>query len=321
MPMTTTRRRFLAICATLAIPCSGIAAQRKIWTGVALGAEASITLDHPNAAEAEAALAACLAELHRLEAIFSLYDPASALSRLNRAGLLVSAPAELVALLERAAAISALSGGAFDATVQPLWALHAASFRDTGKAPPAERLTAALARVDWRGVRLEHRKVTLAPGMAVTLNGIAQGAITDRIAALLTARGFRHVLVDLGEARALGPRGDGGAWRLGLPDPKAPDTFLTVLDLSHGAVATSGGYGQVFDAASGLNHILDPRTGLSPAHWASVTVLADDATTADALSTALSVAPPDHAAALLVKAGGKRAILVAHSGRVRTIEA
>lgn len=315
------RRRFLAICAAapaaIALPRAALA--RRVWTGIALGAEASIQLDHPDAAEADAALAACTAELRRLEAVFSLYDPQSALSRLNRDGRLAAAPVELVALLERAFAFSALSGGAFDVTVQPLWALHAARFRATGRPPSDQELAAALARVNWRGINLDNGNVRLAPGTEVTLNGIAQGFITDRVAELLKARGFRHVLVDLGEARALGPRGDGKGWRIALPDPKAPETTLTMLTVAEGAVATSGGYGQTFGA--GITHLLDPRTGRSPAHWASVTVQAPDATTADALSTTMSIAPPDSAAAILTQGGGTRAILVAPSGRMRTIAA
>lgn len=321
------RRRFLSIFAAApfagAIP--GFAAPamaRRVWTGVAMGAQASITLDHPSEPLAAEALAACQAELRRLEAIFSLYAAGSAILRLNGEGRLEAAPGELVELLGRATQFSRLSDGAFDATVQPVWALHRDTIRATGKPPSADRLHATLPLVDWRRVELRGDAVHLAqPGMAMTLNGIAQGYVTDRVAELLKARGFRNVLVDLGEARALGPRGDGGPWRIGIPSPAGDGTWLSVVELSGGAVATSGGHGHVLDPTTGLNHILDPRSGWSPAHWASVTVVADDATTADGLSTTLSVAHPDHASAILRRAGGRCAILAAPSGRVRTIEA
>lgn len=321
-----TRRRFLSILAAApaagAFPAfAGAPPARHGWTGLALGVQASITIDDSTPQLAAEALVACQAELRRLEGIFSLYQPQSALVRLNDRGTLDAAPAELLDLLARAAEFSRFSDGAFDATIQPVWALHR-DVRITGNPPSPDRLREALALVDWQRVRLHGNTVSLArPGMAVTLNGIAQGYITDRVADVLRARGFRNVLIDLGEARALGPRGDGEAWRIGIPAPGGGNDWLSVLKLSGGAVATSGGYGHVFDPATGLNHILDPRSGLSPAHWASVTVVADTATIADALSTALTIVPPDHSAAVLRRGGGSRAILVAPSGRVRMIDA
>jgi FAD:protein FMN transferase len=129
----------------------------------------------------------------------------------------------------------------------------------------------------------------LQPGMALTLNGIAQGYITDRVGDLLRARGFQNVLVNMGEELALGPKQQGHPWRVGLADPRAPDRTIRELPLLSGAVATSGGYGFHFDPPGRFSHILDPRTGACARRWASVTVLTSRATRADALSTALSV--------------------------------
>lgn len=109
-------------------------------------------------------------------------------------------------LLARAVAIAELTGGAFDPTVQPLWALYARHFGTAGAdpaGPPAAALEPALALVGHRHLRVSPDRIALARrGMALTLNGIAQGYITDRVAALLRAGGIAHTLVDLGEARA-----------------------------------------------------------------------------------------------------------------------
>jgi len=135
--------------------------------------------------------------------------------------------------------------------------------------------------------------------MAVTLNGIAQGYITDRVGAVLRRRGFRHVLVNMGEQLALGPKWDGKAWRVGIANPAEPAAALTELPLECGAMATSGGYGYWFDAAHRFSHILDAKNGQARARWSSVTVVADSATLADGLSTALCVAPAERASMLL----------------------
>ena len=144
--------------------------------------------------------------------------------------------------------------------------------------------------------------------MAMTLNGIAQGYITDRIGDLLRERGFQHVLVDMGEQLALGPKWDGEAWRVGIADPAEPGKALLELPVRHGAIATSGGYGYHFDGAGHFAHILDAGTGAPARRWASVTVLADRAATADGLSTALSVVPAERARVLL--SNGARAFLI-----------
>lgn len=296
-----TRRRVLTILAAaaaggLTAPPAGLAASRGIgdhhWEGTALGADARISLQGFPVAEARALLAFCQAEMARLEAVFSLHDPASALSRLNREGRLDAAPAEMLELIGISRRIHALSGGAFDPSVQPLWDLYAAHFRDrtAGSAgPSAAAIEAARARVGFGRVAVAGRSIALAPGMSLTLNGIAQGYITDRVADILRAAGARHVLVDLGEFRALGPKLDGHPWRIGLRDAVRPLHLADAVPLSGRALATSGGYGTPFDASGRHHHLFDPRTGRSAGRHLSASVVAPAATEADALSTAFYV--------------------------------
>src|SRR6476646_4791290 len=95
----------------------------RIWRGVALGADAMLQLNHPDPDKANRMIEACIAEVSRLERIFSLYCEDSALCRLNREGRLDDPPVELVELLGRSNEFSRLTDGAFDVTVQPLWKL------------------------------------------------------------------------------------------------------------------------------------------------------------------------------------------------------
>jgi thiamine biosynthesis lipoprotein len=273
------RRRFLAItagAAALAAALPGTAAPYR-WRGIALGAPSSITLDHP---EAPRLVAAARAEIARLERIFSLYRTDSALMRLNAAGRLAEPPPELLELLGLCAAIHAATEGMFDPTIQPLWALFATRYAH-GAAPDAASIAVARSRVGWKDVRYSTAEVGFARrGMALSLNGIAQGYIGDRISDLLAAEGLTDALIDTGEVRALGGRPDGTPWRVGLAGAPSP------MPLRDRALATSAPLGTVFDVAGRIGHVFDPRTGRPGGLWESVTVTAPRAAVADALSTA-----------------------------------
>jgi len=298
-------------------------AQPLHWQGTALGAPTSVILHHGgDTARANAALAAALAEVARLEGMFSLFRADSWLSRLNRAGHVVGAPPEFVELLQTALNMAALSHGAFDPSIQPLWTLYYDHFVVGGNSQPpaASAVAQARALVGWRGVHLAGNSVTLArPGMGLTLNGMAQGFITDRCSDIFCSYGFSHLLVDMGEPRAVAAKPDGSAWQIGLADPREPNRALLTLSVVDQAVATSGGYGTLLDAAGLHTHLINPHTGRTAPEYESVTVMAPTATQADALSTALAVIPQANVAArlaLLRTQPGCRAICINAAGQV-----
>ncbi len=282
--MPITRRRLIAISAAMALlPAAARAAtgSARLWTGQALGARASIRLDHPDGA---AIAARVMAEIDRLEDILSLYRPESALARLNREGHLAAPPFELLDCLSLAGAVHRASGGRFDPTVQPLWALWAEAAARGGR-PDEKAVGAARAITGWDKVELDAAAITLRPGMALTLNGIGQGYVADRVAALLEAEGLADILIDTGELRALGGKPDGGEWPVRLETGER-------LALRQRALATSAPLGTTFDQAGQDGHILDPATGRpAPAEWRAVSVSAPSAAIADALATAACLMP------------------------------
>lgn len=307
------RRRALRILAAgAALPLvSAAAPSLHEWRGQALGARARLQLVHADAGVARRAVVACLDEIARLEKVFSLFDPASELSRLNREGSLARASHDLRLVLAEANRVSALSGGAFDVTVQPLWRALARHFAaHSGAAPDRHVLDGALARVDFRQLEVDGARVAFRrPGMAATLNGIAQGFITDRLADRLRDMGFEQVLIEAGEIYALTPDDRRTSWPVAIGG-----TGLRV-QLANRAIATSSGPATVFEPSGRHNHLLDPRTGASPGRYASVSVVADSALRADALSTALSLLPLDAARRLLAASGSAEAIIVTTDGR------
>ncbi len=299
------RRRFLRIAAAgggMALVVGGPAAPGpiggapeglRIWRGVALGADASLAIHHSDPATAERMIASCLAEVARLERIFSLYREDSALCRLNRDGCIEAPPLELVELMAQAEEFSQLTAGAFDVTVQPLWVLYARHFSQPEPDPVGPSRAAmlkALSSVGHDAIAIGAQRIVFArPDMAVTLNGIAQGYITDRVVDLLRRSGFDRSLVDMGETRALGERPSGGPWIVGLEDPRSPGHVAERIEITNRAVATSGGYGTQFDSHGRFNHIFDPHTGETSWRHLAVSVVAPTATAADALSTAFTL--------------------------------
>lgn len=299
------RRRVLAISAAVAglaivLPVSLARAATPaktlhVWRGLALGADATLILNDDDPDRARRLIGLMQREIARLEAVFSLYRTDSALARLNAAGRLDAPPLDLVRILELCGQLHRTSGGAFDPSVQPLWALLRAHFEAAPagdeRGPPAAALEAAHAKVGYAQVAWSSERIAFAhPGMALTLNGIAQGYIADRVCDLLRGEGVERALVDLGEARALGEHPAGRPWRAVIPDPTGA-TPAAEISLRQAALATSSPLGTCFDQGARFSHLLDPWSGGSASACHVVSVTAASAADADGLSTAIAVRP------------------------------
>jgi len=325
------RRRFIRISAAAAglalVPigrASRAGASLVAWHGTALGAEATMQIHHPDRDEAQRLIARSLTEVRRLERLFSLYQDDSALVELNRTGVMVSPAPELVELLEISARYAELTRGAFDPTVQPLWELYAKHFLRSGADPtgPSESaVRAVVARVGYRKLLVSGDRIAMPNGTAVTLNGIAQGYITDKVVDLLRAGGIEHSLVDMGETRVIGTRPDGLSWDVGIADPDEPTRIAAMLPLVDRAVATSGAYGFRFDPTGRFNHLFNPATGACACLYGSVTTVADRATAADALSTAFSLMPRDRIQSVMRSVGIQMVYLIDADGTPSRLEA
>jgi thiamine biosynthesis lipoprotein len=324
------RRRFLGISAAAAglglLPLTGPArAEARLveWQGVALGANASIRIHHHDIATAEQALRLVLQDVRRLESVLSLYRPDSALSLLNRQGSLAAPAPELVDLLQASQQYAALTNGAFDPTIQPLWALYSRYFAQrqaTQNGPTAADIAATLQAVGLDRVLVSRDRIVFRrPGMAISLNGIAQGYVTDRVVERLRQHGIAHTLVDMGESRALGHHPDGRPWRAMIADPVEPGQDGLIVPLVDAALATSGSYGFRFDAAGRFHHIFDPHNGHSPQRYRSVSVMMPTAMAADALSTAFTLMAPEAIDGVLRRLGTGRAHLITAKGQAVTL--
>jgi thiamine biosynthesis lipoprotein len=323
------RRRVLSliIAGAAAGPLAGLStgsakAMPLRWEGPVMGADAAMTFLGMSEAEAARLEALALTEIARLEEIFSLYKESSALQRLNREGMQENAPSDLVELLDKARHIHEVTGGAFDPSVQTYWDVLTRHYGKGAEEDPApEALAEAARHTGFARVKIKGASITLPEGMQLTLNGIAQGYITDKVAERLTREGARHVLVNLGEFRPTGPKDDGSDWQIGLADPAVPYRLADSTPLRTRALATSAPYSASFDKDGKRHHLLDPATGQSSARYASLSVKAPDAALADGLSTAFSLMSEEKIARALQHAGAQPigVHLTRRDGTVRTL--
>lgn len=241
----------------------------------------------------EAALETAQAEILRLDALWSTGQPDSEIAQLNQTGQAILSP-DSRTLVARSLDLYRETGGAFDITVYPLMVLWGFPSQDY-HVPTEEELTEALALVgsDQLEFDPETGALTLAPGQAIDLGGIAKGYTSQRVMDLYREAGVTSGMVSLGgNIQCLGTRPDGTPWRIGIQNPwDTEGEMAAVLQVTDQAVITSGGYERYFvDPATGITyqHILDPATGYpADSGLASVSVVTSDGTLGDALSTAL----------------------------------
>lgn len=297
------RRRCLSLLsATGAASLLGNGCQRGVreevtrWRGVLFNSDVDMAVHAMPPAVAEPLIRNCELEMQRLEKLFSLYLPDSPLSRLNRTGRLDNPPPELVDLVRKALLVAERSGGAFDPTIQPYWTWLRETVETTGAIDP-EAQAQFLEKVDFRQVRCGEEELSFGQeGMALTLNGLSQGWITDRATKILRDGGAQHCLVNLGEFYGLGTQPSGRDWIVGLRGVEGEE-----IALRDRALAVSSGAGLYFGTGDRRNHIIDPRTGDCVEARKVVAVTAPEAWLADALSTACSVLEEEKARDLIAQ--------------------
>ena len=283
----------------------GGAGERIRETRRLMGVPWTVSVYAADQATGSRAIAAAFTEISRLERVLSDYQPASELSQLSaRAAepepIVVSD--DLWQVLVRAEEFCRRTDGAFDISVGPLTSLWRQS-RRSGHLPRPDKLAAARAVVgpgalelhaDSQAVRLPRAGSRLDPG------GIGMGYAADCALDVLETHGIEAALIDAsGDVVVSGPPPGARGWRIAVAPLELGGEAETLV-LAHAAVTTSGDAYQAIEIdGTRYSHIVDPRTGLGVPGPAAVTVIAADATTADALATAASVLGPEAAPAVI----------------------
>lgn len=247
---------------------------------------------------AEDALNQAEAEIYRIDALLSTGNPESEISKLNKEKHLAVSE-ETFNLIKRACEMGEDTKGIFDITIYPI--MGAWGFTDGNyRVPDEKELKELLKRVDYSKVVLneEDLSVTLEDDMEIDLGGIAKGYTSDRIEELMKNCGVEHGLINLGgNVQVIGNKPDGSDWKVAVIDPQDQEYYVGIVAVSDKAVITSGGYQRYFEQdGKTYIHIIDTSDGYPAANGLiSATVISDDGTLADALSTSLFVMGPEKA--------------------------
>ena len=239
----------------------------------------------------EEAADAAVDEIERLDALLSIGSDESEVSILNASGTLTVSD-DTAYLITRALEIYESTGGLFDMTISPLMTLWGFPSQEY-YVPTEAEIAALLPFVDSSQVTISGNTVTLGEGQQIDLGGIAKGYASSRIMEIYEEYGITSGMVSLGgNIQVLNVKPDGSNWRIGIQDPDASSgTTIAVLEVAGKAVITSGGYERYFEQdGETYIHILDPRTGYPvTSDLSSVTIVSEDGTLADGLSTALYI--------------------------------
>jgi thiamine biosynthesis lipoprotein len=309
-----------AVPAHAGLPAAVAMAERGQWFSrdeAIMGTAIHVELWSEDSGLAKRAIDAVMAEMHRIDRLMSPYKPESELSRVNReaARTAVSVGAEMFGLIERSLQFSHLSDGAFDITYAGVGHLY--DYRQ-GIAPDAATLQQARQAVGWQHLILDAKGRTIRfarDGVRIDLGGFAKGHVVDNSITILKRLGVANAVVAAGgDSHVMGDR-RGRPWSIAIRDPRDPKRVVAVLPLQDTSISTSGDYERFFER-DGVrhHHLIDPKTGTSPSALHSVTILAADGLTSEALSKCVFVMGLARGMRLVESQPGVDAVIVDAAG-------
>jgi len=254
----------------------------------AMGTACDIQLFARTLVKAREVADVAIADVNRLEKLYSRYLSDSLLSAINRVaatGGSITVDDETAGLLNYAAICFEQSGGLFDITsgiLRRAWRF------DSGSLPDQAHIQELLEKVGWHKLHWVPPVLEfLIPGMEIDFGGIVKEYAADRAASLCWEAGVRQGLINLGgDIKLIGPRADGSPWLIGIRHPGHKKAVLQMLSLHNGALASSGDYERCINVDGvRYGHILNPKTGWPVRHLAAVSVLGDFCVVAGSAAT------------------------------------
>ena len=293
-----------------------------VWrekTEAIMGTRIYVEVWADDAAKGDAAIAAVMADMTRIDELMSHYKPESQLSRINAGAAQepVQVDPELFNLIKRSLYFSKITDGAFDITYASVGHLY--NFPEHIR-PTEAQIKSALPAVDYRNLLLDPVHYTVRfehPGMRIDLGGIGKGYAVDHGIDILKARGIQHAVVTAGgDTRIIGDH-MGRPWVVGIRHPDDKNKVVTRIPLIDTAMSTSGDYERYFDE-NGIryHHIIDPHTGHSASKVRSATILGPTATETDGMSKTAFVLGPQKALEIINRFPQYDAVFVCPDGKV-----
>ena len=299
--------------------CSSPESQTK--TGFFMDTQIDISVYGLNKEQFDSLSEKVFGEMMEMENIFSRHISGSDINLINGAAgrEAVKVSEETIFMLQKALEFAELTEGAFDPTIAPLLELWGFG-TDQNRVPSAEELKKVLPLINYRAVQVneEESTVFLPEGMKIDLGGIAKGYIVDR--GLRAAEKFPVTAIFInagGDISIKGSKPAGDRWRIAVQDPRSPEEWAAIIGMDTGSVATSGDYQRFFEEGGELfHHIIDPRTGFPAGNVSSVSTVASDTLTADALSTAVFVLGLEKGLELLESLDGVDGVIIDKQGKI-----
>ena len=298
----TARARVASILAiaALTVSCAADPAGLRLVERafVTMGSSLKVSIWTTDEAKAAAAADEVFREFDRLESLLSIWKDSSDVVRLNHAAGVGPVPVsrETIQVLEAAHQAGEMTGGKFDITFGALADIWKFDHDQDNRVPSRSEIDARLPLVDFRAVQVDRAKGTASitrPGVRVHLGGIGKGYAVDAAVAHLRQQGFADFLIQAGGDMYAAGTSNGKPWTLGIADPRGSHEAFAALEIRDATFSTSGDYERSF-LKDGVryHHIIDPDLGEPARGCRSVTIVADRATLADVLSTAVFIMGP-----------------------------
>ncbi len=290
----------------------------------AVGTQITITAYTTDKAGALAVMEEAFKEFDRLEKLLTIWLPQSDVSKLNKGagGPAIRVAPEVISVLQKAISLSQLTEGKFDVTFGALSGLWRFDHQNQdNKIPPEAEIKARLPFVGYENIEVDAERQTARlnkKGVSVHLGGIGKGYAVDRAVALIRERGFKNFMVQAGgDLYVAGRKGD-RAWRVGIRDPRGGrSTFFAAAEVTDATFSTSGDYERYFiKDGKRYHHIIDPDLGRPSKPCRSVTVMAPDAMTPDALSTGIFILGAEKGLEIAEKTPGVGVVIVDRKNQV-----
>jgi thiamine biosynthesis lipoprotein len=312
----------LVLGSLLGLPLLGQSPKLASKSLVLMGSNFELTALHPNDTLAWQAVEAGIAEIRRIEALISSWQPNSQTSEINRmAGIRpVRVAPELLGLIQRACKVSRLTDGAFDITfaaTDSLWQFD----QQVHELPDSATVAASVAHIDWQKIIIDEKEGTVflqEKGMKIGFGALGKGYAANRARKRMQGLGIASGLVNAGgDLTAWGTDEQGEPWKIGIADPQSRERIIAWLQAEEQAVVTSGNYEKYFlSGGQRYAHIIDPRSGWPARGLKSVTVVCPDAELADALATAVFVLGPQKGLQLIDQLRGIACLLVTEEDKL-----
>ena len=258
-------------------------------------------------------------KLDGLSGIFSNYDVQSSISLLNGQGYIENPPSELDEIIRLSVEYNRITKGAFEITINPVLQLWSEGLWKEPEDVQRQKVNEALELVGSDMIEIIPGRISFEKdGMSATLGGVAKGYIVDMMLEYLKSRGIKNAIINAGgDIATMGKKPDGGKWVVSLENPDNTREQLVTFALEDMAIATSGNYYRYFDPEKEVSHIIDPRSGYSSNLCISSTIIANNATVADILATAVFVLGPEEGMQLVESLDNIEALIIDNDRNIK----